>query len=145
MDNLHGIIPDDWKKFTELADEHLSLIKEKDAILGGKRDRMLEIQREITQNPSRKTLLETEFQKLAKEYAEVENDVVRSTNEMLTKEKSMVRVLENAGLSHASWNPLHHFMVSKGWIAQEHHAETLDNLRMVSPGKSGLLRMGFSK
>lgn len=144
LENLHKITPDDWKNFSRLAEEHLSLIREKDVILGSKRDRMLEIQKEIAGDPTKKTLLETEFQKLANEYAQVENDVMKSTNEMFTKEKSMVRVLENAGLSHSSWNPLHHFMVGKGWIAQWHHAETLGDLRMVSPGKSGLLRMGFS-
>ena len=96
LNNLHKITPDDWKKFSQLAEEHLSLIREKDTLLATKRARMLEIQQAIVADSSKKTTLEPEFQRLATEYAQVENDVMKSTHEMLTKEKSMVRVLESA-------------------------------------------------
>ena len=145
LNNLQKITPDDWKKFSQLAEEHLSLIREKDALLATKRAQMLEIQQAIAADNSKKTILEPEFQRLASEYAQVENDVMKSTHEMLTKEKAMVRVLESAWLAHASWNPFHNFMVNRWWLAQSHHAETMGDLRMVSPGKSGLLRMWFSK
>ncbi len=113
---MYKITPDDWKKFTKLAEEHLLLMRDKDEILGIKRSRMLQLKAEYEgADATRKIAIETEFGKIASEYAEIEKDVAKATGEILAKDKAMARVLSsgNAGLTHASWNPLHHFAVNK--------------------------------
>jgi hypothetical protein len=141
-----GISVQQWKDFSRLAEEGLGILKDTDEILGVKKAKMLALKAEYeTANASRKTAIQTEFQNLAKEYAEAETKAVEATHNMLTKEKAMAQVLAGEGLTHSSWNPLHHFMVRRNMTAVSQHAETLGELRLVTPGKNGLLRFGFSK
>lgn len=94
--HIQNITPDDWKRFTKLAEEHLTLMRDKDEILGAKKAKMLELKAEFDgADAARRAVIETEFGKLASEYVEIERDVAKATEQMLTKDSAMARVLSS--------------------------------------------------
>lgn len=137
----------EWRRFYETTERTMELVWESNAVLEGKKARLLEIAREIEwATGDRKVSLEADYKKIALEYAEVETRITEQVNKTLMEEKAIARVLSSwpDKLHEASWNPFH--WIGKKSIAKARTIpiETLDELRLISP-KSPLLRMWFSK